>query len=85
MRPLWFGEGLLDGGNESLPFNTRIGSLSYTMGSTSTDRANPGVATLSIDRSTGVEVTVGTCFNCLFQTEPITTSDQGCVEEFREL
>ena len=85
MRPVWFGNGLLDGGNQSLTVYSRIGSLSYTMASTSTDSANPGVATLSIDRSAGVEVTVGTCFNCVFPTDPITVGDQGCVEEFREL
>ena len=55
------------------------------MGSTSTDSANPGVATLIIDRSAGVEVTVGTCFSCQFLTDPITAGDQGCVEEIREL
>ena len=85
VRPTWFVDGLLDGGNETLSFTSRIGSLSYTMGSPSTDSTNPGVATLTIDRSAGVEVTVGTCFNCQFPTAPITNSDQGCVEEIREL
>ena len=82
--PNWIVTGLVGVADQSIIFTQSVGSLSYAMGSTSINSV-PGVATLTVDRSAGMEVTVGTCFMCQFTTDPPTVSDQACVEEIGEL
>ena len=75
----------LDGGaDQYLAYTSSVSSLSYTMGSTPMASV-PGVATLVVDCSAGMEVTVGTCFKCRLATVPPTDNDQTCGEEFGEL
>ena len=81
--PLWIVTGL-DGVQDQVLFHTQsVGSLFYSMGSASMDSV-PGVATLIVDRSGGMRVTVGTCFRCRIATVPPTDSEQACVENTGE-
>lgn len=78
--PTWIVAGLVDVPNQSITHSQTIGSLSYAAGSVSMNSV-PGVATLIVDRSAGLEVTVGTCFRCQFSTVPATDSSQACVKD----
>ena len=84
LLPVWIVTGLGGEPDQVLSYTESVDSLSYTMGSTSMDSV-PGVATLVVDRSGGMHVTVGTCFRCLFPTVPPTASNQACVEETGKL
>lgn len=81
--PLWIVTGLVGNRGTSLLLSQSEGSLSYTMGSTSMN-SDPGIATLTVDRSMGSEVTVGTCFMCRISTTPATESVPACVEKIGE-
>lgn len=82
--PSWIVTGLDGVADQSIVLQGSVDSLSYAVGSSSMNSV-PGVATLTVDRSAGMEVTVGTCFMCQFATNPPTSSDQACVEEIGEL
>lgn len=82
--PVWIVTGLDGEPDQVLSYTESVDSLSYTMGSTSMDSV-PGIATLVVDRSGGMHVTVGTCFICRIGTVPPTESEQACVEETGEL
>lgn len=82
--PFWIVTGLDGVANRAIGFHHSVGSLSYAVGSSSMNYV-PGVATLVVDRSAGMEVTVGTCFMCQFATDPLTDSNRACVEDIGEL
>ena len=82
--PVWIVTGLDGVADQVLGPTASVGSLNYSMGSTSMDSV-PGIATLVVDRSGGMHVTVGTCFRCQLATVPPTESDQDCVEETGKL
>ena len=82
--PNWIVTGLDGVADQALGYPESVGSLNYSMASTSMDSV-PGVATLTVDRSAGMEVTVGSCFRCRHTTVPPTDSDEACVEKIGEL
>ena len=82
--PNWIATGLVGGADQYLAYTSSVGLLSYTMGSTLMASV-PGVATLVVDHSAGIEVTVWRCYRCRLVTVTPTDSNQACVREFGEL